>query len=69
MVLLCIAFMEERESVENLGMMKNLLVSTFPFLNESNTEKPNLRSSIITKTSLITFSAKTGLSETLLGPG
>ena len=42
---------------------------TFPFLHASNEEKPHYSSPITTKASSITFSAETGLSETLLGPG
>ena len=63
-VLLCFAFLEERESVEMPGRMKKGLVSTFPFLFVSNAEKP-----ITTKASQIIFSAKIGLSETLPGLG
>ena len=40
MVLLCIALLEERESVEKLGRMKNGLFFTFPFLHATNAEKP-----------------------------
>ena len=50
-VLLCIAFLEERESVEKLGRMKDGLVSTFTFLHASNAEKPHLSSPIIAKAS------------------
>ena len=63
-VLFCFAFLEERESVEMPGRIKNGLVSTFPFLYVSNAEKP-----ITTKASQIKFSAEIGLSETLLGLG
>ena len=41
MVLLCIAFLDEKESMEKLGKMKDRLVFTFPFLQESNAEKPH----------------------------
>ena len=68
-VLLCIAFLEERECVEKLGRTMNKLVSTFPFLHASNAEKPHLSSPITTKASQITFSAETVVSKTLLGPG
>ena len=69
MVLLVIAFLEEKESDEKLGMIKNGLVSTFLFPDELNSEKCHLSSPITTKASKIMFSAETGLSETLLGPG
>ena len=51
MMLLFIAFQEEREYVEKLGEIKNGLVSTFPFHHASNTEKPHLRSPVITEDS------------------
>ena len=51
-MLLCIALMEERESEEQLGIMKDRLVSTFPFLHASNARKPHHSSSITTKASL-----------------
>ena len=66
MLVLCIVFLEERESEEKLRAMKNGLVFTFPFLYASYAEKPNLSSPIKTKASEILFSAETGLSETLL---
>ena len=69
MVLICIDFPEERESVERLGRAKDALVSTFPFLHASNAEKPHTSYPITTKALYIAFSAETGLSETLLGPG
>ena len=68
MVFLFIAFLEEREYVEKVGRIKKGLVSIFPFLHASNAEKPHPISTIKTKASKITFSAETGLSETLLGP-
>ena len=49
-VLISYAFLEERESVERLGKMKNGLVSTFPFIHASNADKPYLSSPIIPKT-------------------
>ena len=42
LVLVFIDFMEEREYLERLGRMKNRLVSTFPFLHESNAQKSHL---------------------------
>ena len=54
--LLCIAFLEERESVKMIGRMKNGLHSSFPFLQASNSEKP-LSSPMTTKVSSITFPA------------
>ena len=56
-----IAFLEERGCVEKIVRMKDALVSAFSFLH--------LSSPITTKASKIRFSAETGLSETLLGPG
>ena len=47
----CIAFLEERESEEKLGRMKNGLVLAFPFLHASNAEKPHLSFTITTKAS------------------
>ena len=41
-VLLFIAFLEEREYVEKLGRMTNGLVYTFPFLHTNNAEKSHL---------------------------
>ena len=49
MVVLCIAFLNERESEEELGAIKNRFVSTFTFLDASNAEKPDLSSPITAK--------------------
>ena len=46
MVFLCIVFLNERESEEELGAIKTGFVSTFTFLHASNAEKPNLSSPI-----------------------
>ena len=52
-MLLFVAFQEEREYVEKLGKIKKQLVSTFPFLDASNTEKLHLNSPVTTKGSSI----------------
>ena len=67
-VLLFFAFLEEKR-VQKLDRMKDGLVSTFLNLHASHAEKPHLISSIKTNASQIMFSAETGFSETLLGPG
>ena len=52
-MLLCIAFLEERESVvlEKVGKRKNGVVSKFPFLHAINAEKYYLSSPFTTKAS------------------
>ena len=66
-VLICIAFLVERESLEKIGSVKDRLVSTFPFLHQAKQRHPTQTPH--KKVCKITFSAETGLSETLLGPG
>ena len=51
MVLLCIAFMEERECAEKLGRMKYRLASTFSFIYSSNADKLHLSSTNAKKAS------------------
>ena len=41
-MLLFIAFLDGMECLEKLGRMKNVLVSSSPFLHASNAEKPPL---------------------------
>ena len=65
MVILCIAYLEEREGVEKLERMKNGLVDTFPLLQASQ-NLISLQQQRLHKSSV---SAVSGLSETLLGPG
>jgi hypothetical protein len=47
-VLLFIAFLEEREFVEKFGRMNNELIYTFPLLHANHAEKPHLSSPITT---------------------
>jgi hypothetical protein len=60
-------FSEGKRKYREAERMKNGLLSTFQHCG--NADKLHLSSSIKTKSSKITFSAETGLSETLLGPG
>ena len=66
MGLLFIVFMEERECVEKIVKMKDVLVSTFSFLNARETPP---KFTYHNKGFINYISAKTGLSENLLGPG
>ena len=61
------AFMNEREIIQKLDGLQMDLSSLFFFLKQWR-ETP-FSSPIKTKASYIMFSAETGLSETLLGPG
>ena len=69
MAFLCIAFMGENKSGGMTILHHSKILYTLPFLQESNGVKHHPISPIKTKVSLTTFSAETGLSETLLGPG
>ena len=51
MVLLCIAFLEEREYVEKLGRIKDDLSPPFLLLPASNADKPHLSYPIATNAS------------------
>ena len=68
-VLLFIYYLEERECVEMPGRMKNGHVSTFPFCPCKPYRGTPPTTPITRKASGNMFSAETGLSETLLGPG
>ena len=64
-LLLFIDFLEEGEYFLRLGRMKNRLVSTFPFLHESNAEKQHqLREAIRREKNLFPF----GFFQTALTP-
>ena len=68
MWLLCVAFKEERESVKKLEKTKDGLIETFLFLPDNNSENILVLPSQ-QKLHKYTMSAKSCLSETLLGPG